>query len=82
MTSRRGIHRLYAEDPTTADRQLWGRTADPVSRRGFLRGSGLALMSAAVGSSIPFAKYMPGGLIPAAKVTSPSSYRASPGSPY
>jgi DMSO/TMAO reductase YedYZ molybdopterin-dependent catalytic subunit len=38
----------------------------PVSRRGFLRGSGLALMSAAVGSSIPFAKYMPGGLIPAA----------------
>ena len=66
MTSRRGIHQLYADDPTTADRQLWGRKVDPVSRRGFLRGSGLAAMSAAVGASIPFANYMPGGLIPAA----------------
>ncbi len=66
MTSRRGIHRLYAEDPTTADRQLWGRKVDPVSRRGFLRDSGLAAMSAAVGASIPFAIYMPAGLIPAA----------------
>jgi len=66
MTSKRGIHRLYAEDPTSADLQLWGRKVDPVSRRGFLRGSGLAAMSAAVGASIPFANYMPGGLIPAA----------------
>ena len=66
MTLKRGIHRLYAEDPTTADQQLWGRKVDPVSRRGFLRGSGLAAMSAAVGASIPFAKYMPAGLIPAA----------------
>jgi DMSO/TMAO reductase YedYZ molybdopterin-dependent catalytic subunit len=66
MTSRRGRYQLYADDPTTADRQLWGRTVDPVSRRGFLRGSGLAAMSAAVGASIPFAKYMPAGLIPAA----------------
>ena len=66
MTSKRGIHRLYAEDPTTADRQLWGRKVDPVSRRGFLRGTGLAAMSAAVGASIPFANYMPAGLIPAA----------------
>ena len=66
MTSKRGIHRLYADDPTTADRQIWGRTVEPVSRRGFLRGSGLAAMSAAVGASIPFANYMPGGLIPAA----------------
>jgi len=66
MTSKRGIHRLYAEDPTSADLQLWGRKVNPVSRRGFLRGSGLAAMSAAVGASIPFANYMPGGLIPAA----------------
>jgi DMSO/TMAO reductase YedYZ molybdopterin-dependent catalytic subunit len=66
MTSKRGIHRLYAEDPTSADFQLWGRKVNPVSRRGFLRGSGLAAMSAAVGASIPFANYMPGGLIPAA----------------
>ncbi len=66
MTSKRGIHRLYAEDPTSADLQIWGRRVNPVSRRGFLRGSGLAAMSAAVGASIPFANYMPGGLIPAA----------------
>ena len=66
MTSKRGIHRLYTEDPTSADHQLWGRKVNPVSRRGFLRGSGLAAMSAAVGASIPFANYMPGGLIPAA----------------
>ena len=66
MTSKRGIHRLYAEDPTSADLQLWGRKVNPVSRRGFLRGGGLAAMSAAVGASIPFANYMPGGLIPAA----------------
>ena len=37
-----------------------------VTRRGFLRGSGLAAMSAAVGAAIPFAQWMPGGLIPAA----------------
>jgi DMSO/TMAO reductase YedYZ molybdopterin-dependent catalytic subunit len=66
MKLKRGIHRFYAEDPATADRQLWGRKVDPVSRRGFLRGSGLAAMSAAVGASIPFANYMPAGLIPAA----------------
>jgi DMSO/TMAO reductase YedYZ molybdopterin-dependent catalytic subunit len=66
VKSKRGIHGLYAEDPLNADHLLWGRAVDPVSRRGFLRGSGLAAMSAALGASIPFAKYMPGGLIPAA----------------
>ena len=74
MKSKRGIHRLYAEDPATADRQLWGRKVDPVSRRGFLRGSGLAAMSAAVGASIPFAHYMPGGLIPAALAQSDEAF--------
>ena len=38
----------------------------PVSRRRFLRGAGVAAMSAAIGSSIPFAKYMPAGFIPVA----------------
>ncbi len=74
MKSRRGIHRLYAEDPANADSMLWGRTVDPVSRRGFLRGGGLAAMSAAVGASIPFAKYMPGGLIPAALAQSDAPF--------
>ncbi len=37
-----------------------------VSRRRFLRGAGVAAMSAAICSSIPFAKHMPAGLIPVA----------------
>ena len=66
MNSKRGIHDLYAADPQTADREVWGRETDRLSRRGFLRGAGLATMSAALGASIPFAEFMPGGLIPAA----------------
>ena len=62
----RGIHALYGTDAVQADKELWGRETDSVTRRGFLRGSGLAAMSAAVGASIPFAHFMPGGLIPAA----------------
>ncbi|MFY0990809.1 sulfite oxidase [Halomonas sp. C05BenzN] len=65
-TRTRGIHELYAEDPVAADRKLWGREVDPVSRRGFLKRSSLLAMAAAVGGSIPFADRMPGGLIPAA----------------
>ncbi|WP_372614025.1 hypothetical protein [Halomonas sp.] len=30
----RGIHELYAEDPEAADRKLWDREVDPVTRRG------------------------------------------------
>ncbi|PRY73429.1 sulfite oxidase [Halomonas ventosae] len=65
-TRTRGIHELYAEDPDAADRKLWGREVDPVTRRGFLKRSSLLAMAAAVGGSIPFADRMPGGLIPAA----------------
>lgn len=65
-TRTRGIHELYAEDPETADRLLWGREVDPLTRRGFLKRSSLLAMAAAVGGSIPFADRMPGGLIPAA----------------
>ncbi len=65
-TKTRGIHELYAEDPTQADELTWGREVDPVSRRGFLKKSSLLAMAAAVGGSIPFADKMPGGLIPAA----------------
>jgi DMSO/TMAO reductase YedYZ molybdopterin-dependent catalytic subunit len=72
--NRIGIHALYAEDPLRADRALWGREHEPLSRRGFLRGSGLAAMSAALGASIPFARYMPAGLIPAAFAESDASF--------
>jgi len=63
---KRGIHELYREDPVAADEQLWGRKADPMTRRGFLTRGSLVAMSAAVGATIPFAHLMPSGLIPAA----------------
>ena len=61
-----GIHKLYSAHREYADFALWGRKSDPVTRRGFLQGSGYAAMSAALGASIPFASLMPTGLIPAA----------------
>ncbi|MEH6580493.1 MAG: sulfite oxidase [Halioglobus sp.] len=61
-----GIHELYRKDPDKADKQLWGRDVDPLTRRGFVKKSGLAAMAAALGAAIPFAGKMPGGLIPAA----------------
>lgn len=61
----RSIDELYQDDPERADALAFGRKVD-VNRRGFLGGSGLAAMSAAVGGTIPFAANMPGGLIPAA----------------
>jgi sulfite oxidase len=60
----RSIDELYA-DPERADALVFGRTTG-VGRRGFLGGTGLAAMSAAVGGAIPFAAMMPGGLVPAA----------------
>ena len=75
MTDRkRGIHELYRDDPAVADQVLWGRQSDPVTRRGFLKGSGLVAMSAAVGASIPFAHLMPEGLIPAALAQSDAPF--------
>ena len=44
-----GLHKLYADDPRAADRLVWGREAHPVSRRGFLRGTGLVAMSRRLG---------------------------------
>lgn len=66
MTKKRGLHELYGENPELADELIWGRKTDRLSRRGFVKGSGLAAMVAVLGASIPFARYMPGGLIPAA----------------
>ena len=63
---KRGIHELYGKDPSKADDLVWGRSVDPITRRGFLTKGGLVAMSTAVGASIPFAHLMPGGLIPAA----------------
>lgn len=42
------------------------RKADSFTRRGVLRGGSLAALSAALGAAIPFARFMPVGLVPAA----------------
>lgn len=61
----RGLCELYQRDPIAADYHVFGRRSGP-DRRGFLKGAGLAAMSAAVGSTIPFHRLMPAGMIPAA----------------
>ncbi len=61
----RGLCELYADDPARADELVFGRRVDK-TRRGFLKRSGLAAMATAVGAAIPYERFMPGGLIPAA----------------
>ena len=61
-----GIHKLYSQGPAEADRKLWGRTAHPITRRGFLQKSALAAMSFALGGEMVFAEHFPEGMIPAA----------------
>ena len=61
----RSVRELYQDDPERADALVFGRVTD-LNRRGFLEGSGLAAMSVVLGGTIPFAAFMPGGLIPAA----------------
>jgi sulfite oxidase len=75
----RSIAELYEADPERADAVVFGRRT-PLSRRGFLGGSGLAAMGAAVGGVIPFADRMPGGLTPAA-LAQPAAAPAAPKGP-
>ena len=59
------LHEFFAADPAAADEAFFGRESYP-DRRGFLRGAGLAVMTALVGAVIPFHRNMPAGLVPAA----------------
>ena len=59
------LNEIYRKDPIAADEKLWGRKTNRTSRRGFLRKFGLVSLSSALGMSIPFARFMPAGLIPA-----------------
>jgi len=68
----RSIQELYADDPERADAVVFGRRTD-ASRRGFLGGTGLAAIGAAVGASIPFSHSMPAGLIPAVLAQAPAA---------
>lgn len=61
-----GLNATYRKDPIAADRRIWGRETSSLTRRGFLRNAGLTAMATALGTSIPFARFMPAGLIPAA----------------
>ena len=61
----RGLFEVYEEDSTGADRDIFGRIPNE-DRRGFLKGAGLAAMSAAIGAAIPFQRNMPAGFIPLA----------------
>lgn len=64
-TPQPGLHAFFEQDPETADRRVFGRTAH-ADRRGFLHGAGLATMGAMLGMAIPFHRTMPQGLVPAA----------------
>ena len=64
-TSDLGLFELYRKNPDTADQLLFGRETNS-DRRGFLRGAGLATMSAMVGATIPFHRNMPENFIPVA----------------
>ena len=59
-----GISELYNQHPETADQMLWGRDANPGTRRGFLKKGALMLMGSVLGGKIVFADQMPAGLIP------------------
>jgi DMSO/TMAO reductase YedYZ molybdopterin-dependent catalytic subunit len=59
------LFELYERDPELADRLILGRTPY-ADRRGFLRGAGLATLSALVGAAIPFHRTMPAGFVPVA----------------
>ena len=62
----RGLWELYTKDPEKADYEIWDRKPKPLSRRGFLKKTGLASMALAIGSQIPFFRNMPGRFIPLA----------------
>jgi len=62
---KRSVQEFFTDDPEKADKEFFGRVANP-DRRGFLKRTGLATMAAMVGTSIPFHRNMPIGFVPAA----------------
>ncbi len=70
----RGLCELYSEDAERADALVFGRRSHP-DRRGFLKGAGLAAMSAAIGAPLVFPRQFPAGLIPAALAQQPAGFR-------
>lgn len=52
ISSETSIQQLYQQDPIKADQLLWGRQANPISRRGFLSKSSVMALGAALGLSL------------------------------
>ncbi len=73
MKHEKGIHELYTANEEKADLQVFGRVADPTTRRGFIKG--LATMAAVVGGHIVFHRWMPAGLIPAVLADTPPPFQ-------
>ena len=59
-----GLHELYAKDPVKADEQVFQRTSNALTRRGFIKG--LKSLSLLLGAEVVYGQFMPAGLIPAA----------------
>ena len=70
MSKKADLFELYQQDPEKADEVVFGRVPEN-DRRGFLKGAGLATMSALLGATIPFSRNMPSGFIPAAMAEEP-----------
>lgn len=69
----RGLFALYSADAERADALVFGRRTD-CSRRGFFKRAGLASMTSLLGAAMPFARWFPAGLIPAAFAESEQSF--------
>lgn len=61
----RGLAEIYC-DPERADALLWGEQGASVTRRRFLGATGLTGLSAFVRMSVPYGRFFPAGLMPAA----------------
>ncbi|MEQ8603837.1 MAG: sulfite oxidase [Marivibrio sp.] len=72
------LFKMFKDDPEGADKRLFGRVPYP-DRRGFLRGAGLATMTAMVGMAIPFHRTMPSGFIPMALAESEGALEGKDG---
>jgi DMSO/TMAO reductase YedYZ molybdopterin-dependent catalytic subunit len=70
----RGIHELYGADPERADALLWGRSGQSLTRRGFVGVAGVSAISAALRATVPYARFFPAGMIPAAFAQSSSGF--------
>lgn len=70
MATERSLHEIYTDDPERADALAFGR-------RGTLKGAALATLGAALGTTIPFARTMPPGLLPAAFAQAPTTAPAA-----